>query len=544
MSAHRANRVARVATIALLCFVSVIGAFARSTSLANAPAHAAAHTSVRYAFVGEPTSLNPLFLNGYSFTMVDELAFEPLLRLAPGNRFVPALALEEPTIGNGGISADGRRVTFHLRRGTTWADGSPVTSADVRFCVEQILNPANDIASRTGFDQIRGIRTPDTWTIEFDLARYNPQAVSELKFISPLPQHLLKGLHDLNHAPYNALPIGNGPYSVVEWKRGDVIRLQANPRYWRGRPAVSEIDLKVIPSWSTAMLELGTHEVDLTYVMPNMVPQLPSGPIARSIAPTIAWSELAFNFSQPTLADRRVRRAIELAIDREKLAAVTGHGLEKTDHVLQPLFQWALDPKIDPPRCDIALANRLLDEAGWKIDSQGVRRKGSTSLQFTMVYAAGGNGVLPATIASELEAVHVRVEQKAVQTPLLYETAKSGGILAGGKFDLALLSIQTEPGPGVAWLFGCDQRAPNGFNYWQYCNARLDADSKDAITTLDRSRQLRAFSAAQRQLIDDVAFVPLFRRDDMYAYADWLHGINPSVYGPFWNAYAWSISGS
>ncbi len=196
------------------------------------------------------------------------------------------------------------------------------------------------------------------------------------------------------------------------------------------------------------------------------------------------------------------------------------------------------------PKYNVALANRLLDEAGWKIDPEGIRRKGNASLQFTMIYPAGGNGVLAATIASELEAVHVRVEQKAVQTPLLFETAKGGGILAGGKFDLALLSLQTSPNPGVSWLFGCDQRAPKGFNYWQYCNTRLDADSKDATTTLDRSRQMRAFSAAQRQIIDDVAFVPLFRLDDMYAYADWLHGINPSVYGPFWNVYAWSISGS
>jgi peptide/nickel transport system substrate-binding protein len=528
----------------VLRFVCMLAAFALSTSVVSAPVRAAAHSTVRYAFVGEPTSLNPLFLNGASFVMIDELAFEPLLRLAPGNRLVPALALEEPTIRNGGISADGRRVTFHLRRGTTWADGSPVTSADVRFGVEQLLNPANDVASRTGYDLVRAMRTPDKWTIEFDFASYDPEAISGLNFITPLPQHLLSGLHDLNRSPYNALPVGNGPYNVVEWKRGDVIRLVANPRYWRGRPAVSEIDLKIVPSSSTAMLQLGTHEVDLTYVTPSMVPQLPAGPIARRIAPTIAWGELAFNFSQPALADRRVRRAIELAIDREKIATVTGHGLEKTDHVLQPLFQWALDPKIDPPRYNVALANRLFDEAGWKVDPEGIRRKGSASLQFTLVYAAGGNGVLPATIASELEAVHVRVEQKAVQTPILYETAKGGGVLAGGKFDLALLSLQTEPGPGVSWLFGCDQRAPKGFNDWQYCNTRLDADSKDAKTTFDRSRQLRAFSAAQRQLIDDVAFVPLFRLDDMYAYADWLHGINPSVYGPFWNVYAWSISGS
>jgi peptide/nickel transport system substrate-binding protein len=527
-----------------LLFAPMLVAFALSTSLASAPVGATEHTGVRYAFVAEPTSLNPLFLDGALFTMMEELTFEPLMRLAPEDRLVPGLALEEPTVSNGGVSADGRHITFHLRRGTTWADGVPVTSADVRFAVEQKLNPANDIGSRFGYDRIRGMRTPDAWTIEFVFARSATDLIDELALTPPLPQHLLGGLHDLNHAPYNALPIGNGPYSVVEWKRGEVIRLQANPRYWRGRPAVPKIDLHVEPSRSTAMLQLRAHEVDMISVDPSTVPQLPPGPMARSVAPSLGWSELAFNFSQPALADLRVRRAIELAIDRERLAAVTGYGLEKTDRVLQPLFQWALDAKIEPPPFNAALANRLLDEAGWKTDSQGIRRKGNASLQLTMVYPAGGNGVLASTVAADLEAVHVHVDQKAVQVSLLFDTAQRGGILAGGNYDLALASLETDPGPGVSWLLGCNQRAPIGFNFWQYCNTHLDADSNRAVTTRSGTERLRALASVQRELIDDVAFVPLFRLDVLWVYPQWLHGISPSVYGPFWNVYAWSISGT
>lgn len=94
----------------------MLGALAASQSLTNAPAQASAHTIVRYAFVGEPTTLNPLYLSGFMSSEVVELAFEPLMRLGPENRLVPGLALDEPTVGNGGISADGRRITFHCRR--------------------------------------------------------------------------------------------------------------------------------------------------------------------------------------------------------------------------------------------------------------------------------------------------------------------------------------------------------------------------------------------------------------------------------------------
>ncbi len=502
----------------------------------------AAHDRVRFALIGEPTSLNPLFLSGYWFTMVTELAYEPLLRLGPNDRRVPALATEEPTLRNGGISADGRHVTFHLRRGTVWSDGFPVTSADVKFAFDELLNPANVIGSRNGADQIQAMHLPDAQTIVFDLKRPDPNIFASISFSVPLPKHLLGAFSDLNHVPYNALPVGNGPYNIVEWKRGDAIRLEANASYWRGRPKVPLIDVRIIPSTTTALLQLKTHEIDLLHVQPSEINQLPAEAIARYTSPSLGWVQVGLNLGTPALADTRVRRAVMLAIDSSKLAAVVGHGLYKTDRTMLPIFQWALDPSVNPPAFDPTASGRLLDEAGWKVVPDGTRRKGDQTLSFTMVYPSGGDGVLPVAIAANLEQVHIHVDQKPYQAGLLFDTAAAGGILATGKFDLALLGLQTNPDPDISWLFACDQRAPAGFNFWHFCDSRLDADLKEQASTFDRALRTRALAAVQRRLLADAAFDPLFRIDDLWVSADWLHGLDPSSYDPFWNVYDWTIA--
>jgi peptide/nickel transport system substrate-binding protein len=270
--------------------------------------------------------------------------------------------------------------------------------------------------------------------------------------------------------------------------------------------------------------------------------QLPATGINRNIVPSLAWAQIGFNVANPAFADARVRRAVMLAIDRQKLATVVGHGMDKTDRLMLPMFQWALDSAVNPPAFDAAAANRLLDESGWDIGPDGLRHKDGRTLDVTMVYRAGGDSVLPATVAADLEQVHVHVDQKGFQPGLLFDTAAAGGILATGKFDIALLALQTNPDPDVSWLFACNQRAPAGFNFWHYCNRHLDRELQQQASTFDRARRKRALAAVQRDLLADAAFDPLYRIDDLWASAAWLHGLKPSPYDPFWNVYDWSIA--
>jgi peptide/nickel transport system substrate-binding protein len=509
--------------------------------LAPGPAFAR-HDVLRYARPDEPVSLNPLYLDGSDFTMVSELVFEPLLRIGPGLKPVPGLAVEDPSTDNGGISADGTHITYRLRHDTRWSDGSPVTSDDVKFTLSALRNPRNDVTIRGFFGEIAGVRTPDRWTVVIDLKHPDPATLAVTRLLVPLPAHLLRGYADLNRVPFDALPVGNGPYRVVAWRRGDVIALAANPRYWRGPPAVPRFEIRIVPSSGTALLQLRTGEADLADVPASQVANLPASGLVRSVAASLGWMQLTFNLDNPALADRDVRRALTLAVDRDTLAREVGHGLFQTGRVLLPMFQWALDPAAAPPRFDPAEAARLLDRRGWKIGSDGLRHKGSRTLSFTMIFAAGGNGVLPAGVAADLARVNVHVDEKAVQDGLLYDTAAAGGILKGGKFDLALIGLQTNPDPDLGWLIACDQRSPNGYNYAHYCNPRVDADLARARSTFDRAARIRALSEVQRRLLVDLPFDPLFRVDDMWANAPWIRGIAPSPYDPFWNVYAWTAA--
>jgi ABC-type transport system substrate-binding protein len=170
-----------------------------------------------------------------------------------------------------------------------------------------------------------------------------------------------------------------------------------------------------------------------------------------------------------------------------------------------------------------------------------VRRKGNQALSFELVYLAGGDAVLPTIVAADLAQIHIHVDQRSVQSGLLLNTAAAGGILATGKFDLALISLQTNPDPDISWLFACDQRPPVGFNPSKYCDPALDADFNAERSTFDRARRMSALASVQRRLSKDVAFVPLYRVDRLWVGADWLHGLQPSPYSPFWNVFAWTV---
>jgi peptide/nickel transport system substrate-binding protein len=514
---------------------------ASALTLVSALPAEAAHDRVRYAIVGEPRSLNPIFLEGAPFSIVSELIFEPLLRLGPGLRLEPALASEEPTQANGGISPDGKRITFRLRAGTRWSDGAPVTASDVAFTFEQAMNPKNNLGSRSGFDQIVSLSTPDPLTLVVQLKRPDAGALSVLEQQTALPRHLLSGFAELNRAPYNALPIGNGPYTVKRWVRGDRIVLEANPLYWRGAPRIETIEIHPVASAKSALLQLQTGEADLIQVPANYADQIPPGvPTAR--APSLRWTQLTFNFANPVLRDRRVREALIRGIDRERLAQVAGHGLYVADRPMLPLFQWALDPGAVFPAYDPSVAARLLNEAGWIADTGGVRRRGSQALELTMIYRAGDDEVAPATVAAELAQIGVRIDLKAFPPGLLYATAADGGPLLGGRYDVAFIGLQTNPDPNPSWLFGCAQRPPVGFNSAGVCDAELDRALAADASTYDRAARVRALASAQRILVNEALFDPVYRVDQMWAYAGWLHGIRPSAYSPVWNVYEWSVS--
>ncbi|MFN2460730.1 MAG: ABC transporter substrate-binding protein [Candidatus Velthaea sp.] len=528
---------ARAALTAAMC-ASALAACAHNAAFSpEAP-----HDRMTIVATFEPKSLDPVLEAGSNYQLIADLAFQTLLQLDDRGRWIPDAALAEPKRSNGGISADGKTVIFHLRRGLRWQDGAALTARDVRFTYEANLNPQTNVGSREAFLSIAAMTTPDPYTIVFRLKRPTASFLSDI-WTAIVPAHLLQRYPNLNAVPFNGAPVGSGPYRIVEWKRGDRLTLAANPRYWRGRPKIGAITVKFVPAGPTALTQLQTGEANFWWnADANLIAELRRLPSARiALTPIRAWVDVGFNMRDPALADVRVRSAIAHALDMPRIAATAAHGVETTDGVLEAAFGWARDPHLAPPAHDEARANRLLDEAGWVRGADGARHRNGQTLSLLFVYRnnSATYRVAATMIADALARVGIRTEQKTYTFAQLTGLAAQGGIMTSGKFALSLDGLVTNPDPDLSWLIACDQFAPHGFNYYHYCNRSVDAALADAKGTYERARRLRDYAVVQRRLLADLPFAFVYRTREIDVAPAWLKNLKPSTFSPLWNTWEW-----
>jgi peptide/nickel transport system substrate-binding protein len=194
------------------------------------------HGLLRIANLAEPDSLNPVVGNEQIDAELAMLWGGFLFNYNDRNEFVPELATELPSLQNGGVSKDGLAVTYHLRRGVTWQDGAPFDARDVVFTYRAIVDGRNNVPSTVGYELIRRLEVIDLHTIRVHLK--HPWAPFVATFFNQssqpyplLPAHLLSKYPAINQVPFNAQPVGTGPFSVRRWQRGSKIVFEANPHY-------------------------------------------------------------------------------------------------------------------------------------------------------------------------------------------------------------------------------------------------------------------------------------------------------------------------
>jgi peptide/nickel transport system substrate-binding protein len=298
----------------------------------SAAAQPAPPDTLRVALTQEPATLNPVVATLAVETDVGALIFSGLTRYDEKGNQIPDLAERVPTRENGGIAADGRTITYHLVHNARWQDGVAVTSQDVKFTFAAIMDPKNNVVTREPYDEMQRIETPDPYTVRIVLKRPWAPAIdgfSNRNVGSIVPAHLLANLDDLNHADFNSLPIGSGPYKLVAWHRGSDMVFEANPSYFRGAPKIAHVVVRFLDNDNTMMIALRTHEVDVadtlnisTYSNVGAIPGMVAAINAKSY-----WEHLTFNTARPPLDDRRVRLALCYGFDVHELYAKVAHGL-------------------------------------------------------------------------------------------------------------------------------------------------------------------------------------------------------------------------
>ncbi|MBV8203668.1 MAG: peptide ABC transporter substrate-binding protein [Candidatus Eremiobacteraeota bacterium] len=519
---------------------------------AHVPAGHTPPDVLRIAVMQDVKSLNPLLASTTVDGFVDRLMFEPLLSADERGRPVPMLATAVPATSNGGISPNGRTITYHLRRDVRWSDGQPVTSRDVRWSWQAIMNPANDVVSRHGYDVIRSIETPNDRTVIVRLkVPFAPFvntffAESDQPY-SIAPAHVLAQYSDINHVPFDAAPtVTDGPFRFVEWVHGDHLTLVADPHFFLGAPKLARIELSIIPDENTTVQLLRTRSIDYMFQASiDTNRELKDIPGLR-----IVWNDMngyqgmGMNLNHAPLNDVRVRLAIAAALDRERIVKTLTGGQVRPATEDLPDWMWAYNPDARPPAFDPARARALLRSAGYVPRADGIVARNGVPLRLELVteVADTTHRKLVQLVQAMLRDIGVAVDIKLFPADLLYAPQAMGGIMHGGKFDLIVLPWYSGIDPDDSSQFMCANVPPNGYNDTHYCSPEMEQAQRRALRFYDERDRRAAYFSIQKLLARDNPIVFLWWQRQQEPISVDFKGFAPNPTVESWNAWRWSKS--
>lgn len=508
-----------------------------------------------------PSAPNPLFASTSADLALDSALWgQPVVF---DNHFqVHADELTEvPLPENGGVTDDGKTITMHLRPDLRWSDNQPIQAADFRFWWRLNQDPQTGAILRSGYDQIDSIETPDTLTVVLHMKRpFGPYL-----FYLPLaaPEHAWGHLRpiDLQNivSIYQAPQVTSGPYQVERFEPGKRYVLTPNHAYhstlFHG-PYLAGITYQVYSSAQT--LAQAVRQGTVTIAQGYQEPDLPllrglPGQVQQVSVPTASYAHLDLNLDHPLLQDLRVRQALQAAIDVCGLLhdVLKDSACQRRVNQVEPSPSLYYDAALPSAKYDSALARRLLDQAGWKTNRTGILEKNSQPFMLRLVTTSQDPVRLAVAQALErdLRAIGIQLTITTYDLNSFFGLSTRGGVLATGKFDLALFTYFNGPEPDEAYsVFHSSQvpgeQQPGGSNYGRVRDAQLDQ-------ALEQGRSLIAFSARREayqrfltRLNAQVYMLPLYCELNLLTVDAHLHNVfpdaNPSL--NTWNISDWWLS--
>lgn len=493
----------------------------RSGTVRGGPPHV-----LRIAFAGDPASLVPLLAIDQEIIALDALFCQTLVGLSADNRDVPILVTRIPSRHNGDISPDGKQITYHLRRDVRFADGVALTSADVAFTYRAIFDPRNRAVSVEPYRRIVSLTTPDAHTVVIRLRSPWNAAVRVLfaqadYVYGILPKHAFNGTKVVGTA-WEEAPFGTGPFRVERWLRGDRIVLVRNG-YYRPQPKLRQIVLQIFPNLNANFVALQSGAVDVGTLTPENVAQ------AARIAgvqvlrfPENGTRLLYLQTQRSPTRELAVRRAIASALDYAALAGAWKNVYPPAGSFLPPPAVYWRGVTIPPYRYDPAVANRLLDAAGWRMHG-GLRVKGGAAL-------AGVIGVnsedpinlrIATLVQAQLAAVGMRFTLKPNPVRIWFSPE---GLLRNGRATIVGETWVGGSDPEESLNLRCVQAVKGDENHSFYCSPAFEALFEDQARTPSEAQRDRDFNAIELLVHHDVPMIPLYYEYRLMGVADRVSG--------------------
>ena len=553
-----------------------LGAAAAFTLAPATMAERGADGDVKIIYWQAPSILNPYLSGGTKDIESSSIVIEPLGRYTETGALVPYLAQEIPTVANGGVSADLTAITWRLKEGLLWSDGSPVTSADVKFTADYCMHPEGGCAQLAKFEGVTSIDTPDALTVTVNFSSpkpnpYGPFMGGQTPIIQKAQFENCMGAKAPGCTEANFNPIGTGPFVVTDFRPNDVIQMAANPNYRDpAKPAFATLTFKGggdATGAGRSVLETG--EFDYAWnlqLAPDVIANMEKAGKGVAIAgfgPLV--ERLEMNMTDPSssldadtrstrkaphpfLSDINVRKALSMAIDRPLLVEV-GYGKAgrvSCDLVPAPDLYAANNDYC--MKQDIAGANALLDSAGWAKGGDGIRAKDGVRL--SILYQTSTNAVrqdFQALIKQWWGEIGVETELRNLNasvffggdpgSPDTFQKFYADVEMYANTFDgtdpqayLAAYRCGNEPKPESQW---------QGENINRFCDPAYDAMLDELAQTGDLAKRGEIAIKLNNMLTkDSYTIVPLVHRGRVSAHAKSLGGVVLNT----WDSELWNVA--
>lgn len=525
-----------------------------------------------------PTIVNPHLSQGTKDYIASRLCCEPLLTIDGEGKISPVLAAEVPSRENGGLSPDGKTVTYKLKRDVKWADGQPFTADDVVFTYQFVTNKETSAVTLGTYLDIEKVEALDPLTVRVTFKE--PTAGWYGPFVGTngmiLPKHALQDYIGANarNAPFNLKAFGTGPYMVEDFKPGDLVVYTANPNYREpNKPFFSRIEVKGGgDAVSAARSVFETGEYDYAWnlqVEAQVLEQIMRGGKGDLVtAPGSGVEQIYFNQADPNqevdgersspktkhpfLTDQRVRQAMALAIDRDTIAKqLYGPTGDPTANVLTtPKNLSSPNTKYE---FNIDRANQILDEAGYKRGADGIRVT-PNGVRMKVVFATSINSLRQkeqALVKDGWQKIGIETELKSVDASVFFSSSPSNPDTYSHMYvDVEMFTSTFDSPYPVLYMkrfYGADpardwaQKANNWApqNFMKWSNDEFNRLYEQARTETDPEKNRQLWIQMNDIVVNSYIDVPLVDRKFADAKAKAIKGPAPS---PFDCVFAWNIA--
>lgn len=538
------KRNVKVSTLLLLSLLSACGKPSQNSNseylknLNNTYPSQAGGTLID-ATIGEPSGLIAMVAGESAAAAISSNIFNKLLK------YDKNLDIEGELAESWQVSADQKTITFKLKPHLKWADGKPLTSADVLWTWQAVINEKTGSPYASDYQLVKKAETPDPLTFSVTYEQAYAPALDSWSGLQILPKHLLQG-QDLHTTAFARKPVGSSYYQLDNWTHGENIKLSRNASSVLGAAKIDKLVTRIIPDSSAQFLELMADNIDSMSLDPikyaRIIPARPELKQKLALYKELGsgYTYMGFNLKHKPFDDVRVRHAINYAIDKQEIidGVYLGLGIDIASPY-KPGTRWS-NPNLKPYAYDPKKAKALLKEAGFTdADGDGVLERDGKPFSFEIITNQNKEREKTAVlIQRRLKDVGIDVQIRAIEWASFISR-----FIKTGDFDVVVLGWGLGLDPDQFNIWHSSQQAPGQFNFIGYNNPTIDKLLEQGRLELNPDKRMKIYHEFSRVLLEDSPIVYLSAGYGLTAIHKRVKGIDSPAppAGVGWNSYDWYI---